>query len=193
MKSVSTGIAALAFAALAAQADAKNLVVNGNFEQGNQGFSSEYTPVDEICAEQEYIVGADPSLVNCYGDWASFGDHTTGSGLMLILNGALSPGAVLWSQTIPVQAGTNYMLKYFGATVVKSDFANAPTIQAYFNGTAVGKPLVLPVTYDGRWHGGKARWNSGSATSVTITLVDTDTAGAGNDFAIDDIKLMARP
>jgi len=34
-------------------------------------------------------------------------------------------------------------------------------------------------------------WKSGTATTATITLVDTNTSGPYNDFAIDDLAFRA--
>ncbi|MCC6897741.1 MAG: hypothetical protein IT377_02140 [Polyangiaceae bacterium] len=41
----------------------------------------------------------------------------------------------------------------------------------------------------GVWEGLTTTWASGSATSVTLELVNANTVAAGNDFAADDIYL----
>ena len=59
-------------ALLCAQASAGNLVVNGNFERGNTGFTGGYTYVaapNLINTEGEYTIGANPSKVSIYSDW----------------------------------------------------------------------------------------------------------------------------
>ena len=39
----------------------------------------------------------------------------------------------------------------------------------------------------GTWEGLSRTWNSGSATSVVLSLINRNTARTGNDFAIDDV------
>ena len=69
------------------QAWAQNLVINGNFEAGNTGFTSAYTyagvagtpsPIsgnaNTLWDEGTYSVGTDPNSL--HASWASFGDHT---------------------------------------------------------------------------------------------------------------------
>ena len=41
----------------------------------------------------------------------------------------------------------------------------------------------------GTWEGLSKSWNSGLNTSVTLSLINRNTAAAGNDFAIDDVFL----
>ncbi len=91
-----------------------NLINNGDFEAGNTGFTTEYTYLDPsvtggwtLGPEYMYTVSTNPSLY--HSAWSSFGDHTSGSGNMMIVNGTwddYSPGynAVVWAQevTLPV-------------------------------------------------------------------------------------------
>jgi hypothetical protein len=41
----------------------------------------------------------------------------------------------------------------------------------------------------GTWEGLSKSWNSGLNTSVSLSLINRNTAAAGNDFAIDDVFL----
>jgi len=66
------------------------LVVNGDFSQGNTGFSSSYTSCTQCCntclwPDATYAVGNNPQWYHSvfYGT-----DHTTGTGNMMIVNGA---------------------------------------------------------------------------------------------------------
>ena len=175
----------------ASSAQAANLIKNGNFSRGNKHFASQYSDVTEICSDTEYAVASNPADVNCYGDWASFGDHTNGSGLMLIVNGAITAGTAIWAETVTVQPNTNYVLVFWGASCNTNNGGNDAGIQAYFNGQAVGSQLNLPANYDG-WHRNTVKWNSGSNSQVTIALIDQDTQGTWNDFALDDISMKAK-
>lgn len=87
-----------------------NLITNGGFEDGNTGFTTEYTYLDPsvtggwtLGPEYMYTVSTDPSLY--HSAWSSFGDHTSGTGNMMIVNGTwedTSPGynAVVWAQEV---------------------------------------------------------------------------------------------
>ena len=85
-----------------------NLVANGDFSLGNVGFTSSYTwsaPPSTILLEGDYSVYTDPHLVHL--GFTSFGDHTTGTGNMMIVNGGPTPTDV-WCETIPVLPNTDY-------------------------------------------------------------------------------------
>lgn len=165
-----------------------NLIVNGDFEAGNTGFTSDYTyfstPIDR---DTSYAIGNDPYLWHGYRMWASFGDHTTGQGLMFIGDGAIVSDKVLWQQTVPVTSNTWYVFSYWGA----SSSSNSPAqLRVHINGIPIGSDFVLP-SQTGQWMRFSALWNSGSTNQATIRLVNQNTSGSGNDFALDDISLQA--
>src|SRR6478672_4045335 len=96
---------ALAFAlALAAPATAQ--VVNGDFSAGFSGFTSDYLFATSATQEGVFGVRTDPRLFNVNYD--SFGDHTTGTGNMQIVNGATVPNQAVWSEIVTVAPGTDY-------------------------------------------------------------------------------------
>ncbi len=47
--------------------------------------------------------------------------------------------------------------------------------------------VEISLALAGTWQGLGKTWNSGSVTSVTLSLVNRNTATGGNDFAVDDI------
>jgi hypothetical protein len=67
---------------------AGNLLVNGDFSSGNTGFTSGYTHVPDgvFTAPGDYGVITNPATAFTNG-FASFGDHTTGTGLMMFGDG----------------------------------------------------------------------------------------------------------
>lgn len=98
-------IAVLAVFTLPAMAAQPNLITNGDFESGNEDFTTEYTYLDpaitgswELGPEYMYTVGTNPNLY--HSAWASFGDHTTGVGKMMIVNGTYQNNEtkIVWSQ-----------------------------------------------------------------------------------------------
>ena len=63
-----------------------NLIPNGNFNLGNTGFTSQYFYTSNNTTEGEYYVGTNPSA--WYFAHYACGDHTTGNGNMLLVNGS---------------------------------------------------------------------------------------------------------
>jgi len=68
---------------------APNLLVNGDFSLGNTGFTSDYVFTSDTQPSGTYCIDTDPH--NCDPAGASYGDHTSGTGLMLNANGAVTP------------------------------------------------------------------------------------------------------
>src|SRR5260221_6626132 len=80
------------------------LIANGDFESGNTGFSSQYTYVavpdrggpGGSWLEGTYAIDTNPN--NDHALWTSFGDHTTGHGLMMVVNGSPTAGTEVWKE-----------------------------------------------------------------------------------------------
>lgn len=171
---------------------AVNLIPNGDFSQGNTLFGSDYTYATNNTVEGQYTVGTNAQAFN--GLLITNGDHTAGNGLMFIGNGKATPDRV-WFTTapIPVQPNTNY---YFEAFVMNLccasglgngiDPVGPSELSFYANKQLLGTRTSSKL---GVWEGLSTTWNSGSATSVSLELVNANTVAAGNDFAADDIYL----
>ena len=161
-----------------------NLVVNGDFESGNTGFTSDYVhnPVS-LVAEGVYAVTPNPN--NQHPGFQPCGDHTSGSGQMMAVNGAGTPGQNVWCQTITVLPNTSYVFSAWVATLVA---ASPAILQFYANGSPIGGAFNAPNnTCD--WIQFYNIWDSGGSSSVTICIVNQNTVLGGNDFALDDIFL----
>ncbi len=165
-----------------------NFVINGDFSQGNNWFTSSYTyspPGTSVLPEGQYSVDFDPFDVHT--GFTSFGDHTTGTGDMMIINGASTPVDV-WCQTINVTPNTDYDFSAWFANCSSVTIGpDVPTLQFRINGTLIGTPIVVtapPAT----WVNFFTTWNSGTNTTATICIYDANTSLAGNDFVIDDIS-----
>ncbi|MGZ8259492.1 MAG: PEP-CTERM sorting domain-containing protein [Caldimonas sp.] len=171
-----------------------NLVANGNFEAGNTSFSSDYvfSPATNS-TEGQYTVRLNPYPWN--GLFISGVDHTSGSGLMYVGNGSPADGAVVWESTaIAVTPGTDYFFEAFVMNVCCSGPfpGNTPSILEFsVEGLAVESlgTVTTDLALAGTWEGLSRSWNSGANTSVVLSLINRNTARAGNDFAIDDIHL----
>ena len=189
-------------AVLAAPATAAtNLVVNGDFSAGNAGFSSAYTyaasgPTAGV-PEGVYLV--DTNAANVHPSWYSFGDHTTGIGNYLIVNGATSTDAgdsrIAWEQTITVAANTKYFFEAFAAnTCCNASFTGsvAPSNLTFeivdgANTTTLNTFTTNPAA-PGVWAGLSNTYTTGNGGLVTIRIRNSNLAFSGNDFAIDDIN-----
>jgi CARDB len=162
-----------------------NLIVNGDFEAGNTGFSTQYFR-GSLLAPQTYDILRNPR--DGHPSAASFGDHTSGSGLMMAVNGAERANVLVWSQTVSVVPNTDYSFSSWVAswTSGPGDLSILANLDFSINGSSLGASLAPdPV---GVWQRFTAGWNSGANTSATIRIIDLH-IGHGNDFALDDITL----
>src|SRR5262245_23296165 len=77
-------------------------VANGDFSAGNTGFVSGYTYIPSGLGMDpgDYGVRTDPTSLNI--NWTPFGDHTTGAGNMLLVDGSLAANTTVWSETVAV-------------------------------------------------------------------------------------------
>lgn len=162
-----------------------NLISNGNFEAGNSGFTHEYSygfPGGTF-GPGWLSVGTNPLGYN--GSWAPCGDHTSGSGNQLIVDGHTSANAKVWCQTVSVSPGKTYLVRFY----VQSVFPAAPCqLNVLANNVSFG-------TVQG---GALCDWQSfeecfkATSASVEICIRETSGIGYGNDFAIDDIEMYEK-
>ncbi|NUQ23123.1 MAG: SBBP repeat-containing protein [Saprospiraceae bacterium] len=160
-----------------------NLATNSNFTSGNTGFSSGYTFTNTPPLQPgQYWVGSNPSQINA--GFTSCGDHTTGSGNMLVVNGAASTSSTIWCQTYTVTPNSSYLFETWVASLTSASPAN---LMLLVNNVSYGAGFFASGT-SCNWEKYCTLWESGTNTSVTLCLVDLNTAGTGNDFALDDIS-----
>ncbi len=162
-----------------------NLITNGDFEQGNVGFSSSYTySPSNLAFNGTYTVTSSPSLV--YSNFPPCVDHTTGMGQMLIVNGDDAPGTQVWCQTVNVVPNTDYVFTAWVSNI--TPIFGLPALQLAVNGVAIGSVFTPPAT-PCDWNEWTVSWNSGSTTTVEMCILSQSVVSLGNDFAIDDISL----
>jgi hypothetical protein len=158
-----------------------NVIVNGDFEAGNVGFSSQY--VYQQFTNGAYDVVTDPHIK--YVNFVSMHDHTSGAGLLFMADGALQSNVVVWSETLPVLPNNSYAFSMWVASISPGSPAN---LNFLFSGVSIGTfTAPLPA---GTWAQFTAPWNSGSNTSLTLSIIDLNTAFSFNDFAFDDMVLQ---
>lgn len=162
-------------------ADGANLVVNGDFSQGNAGFASAYQQAISNTTEAQYLVGLNPKTWNVNLD--NCVDHTTGNGNFMLVNGAPNANEIVWSQTITVNPNTNYA---FSTWLENLASLNPAIVQFSINGIPLG-PTISAGANSCTWKQFFTTWNSGSSTSATISIINQNLIREGNDFALDDI------
>ncbi|MBP8724498.1 MAG: gliding motility-associated C-terminal domain-containing protein [Saprospiraceae bacterium] len=162
-----------------------NLISNGNFEAGNSGFTHEYSygfPGGTF-GPGWLSVGTNPLGYN--GSWAPCGDHTSGSGNQLIVDGHTSANAKVWCQTVSVSPGKTYLFRFY----VQSVFPAAPCqLNVLANNTSFGSVQGGALC---DWQTFEECFKANSAT-VEICIRETSGVGYGNDFAIDDIEMYEK-
>ena len=152
-----------------------NLFTNGNFSAGNSGFTSDYNhSPNNLVPEGVYAITANPSIQ--HPGFQPCGDHTTGSGNMMAVNGAGTPGLNVWCQTVPVIPNTTYVFSAWVATLV----ASSPAIlQFSANGVTIGDEFDAPSSTC-NWQQFYNLWNSGGASTATFCIVNQNTVLGGN-------------
>lgn len=164
------------------------LIQNGDFSQGNTGFTTSLTLGTgffcPLCPEGTYGVGSFAFLF--HNDFIGQ-DHTNPpSGQFFIANAAASEGQSVWCQTVSVEPNTDYTFSYWVRDVTNnSDSHPLAILQAYFNGVPQGSSIEA---YGG-WQQNTFVWNSGSEMTVEICLLNFQSNSGGNDFGLDDISL----
>ena len=163
-----------------------NLITNGDFSGGNSGFTTQYSympdlpgSTTELWSEGTYSVVSNPN--NVHTNFDPCADHT-GGGNMMVVNGASSLAQV-WCQTVAVMPNTTYIFQAFAASVEPTSPA---ILQFSINSVLLGSPFGLSGATC-VWEEFYETWFSGGNTSVQICITNQNTAGSGNDFALDDI------
>lgn len=169
----------------AIQANA-NLIVNGGFESGNTGFTSDYVFSANLNPDTTYNIGSDPNAF--HPAWASFGPQEGNN--MMIINGAITTNDLVWEQVISgLSMNTLY---YFSAYAASTYHTNPATLNFSINGSIIGASFT-PGNVPGIWKQFYVSWNSGSNTSATIQILDTNRQYDGNDFALDNLSFSTIP
>lgn len=195
-KTMRTAISAALFAAAltgAAQA-APNLVTNGNFEAGNTGFTSLYTYApgngNGVPAS---VYNVDTVANPWHPSFVTTGDHTTGTGKFMMINGSTTLGDEVWrSGTIAVTAGQQYYFEAWIMSLCCATFNDPSPAQLGFsidlgagNFVTIGTGNAPAVS--GVWQFLSNTWIAPTTQNINIRLLNANQAFSGNDFALDDI------
>ncbi len=159
------------------------LVINGDFAQGNTGFTTSYT-FAATAFNGRYGITVNANNANpAY--WSQCKDHTTGSTNFMWVDASPTSSLNMWTQVIPsIKPNTNYLFSCWLNTL---DVQGPATLQFSIDSQLVGSNFTAPSTTC-NWVQFCTLWNSGNKTSATITIVNQSKYVAGNDVGIDDIS-----
>lgn len=176
-----------------------NIVTNGDFESGNTGFTSGYSYYTTnsntwgvIGQEGTYTINTNSANVhNNFGNYPCL-DHTygNGTGKCMYVNGAGSANTTVWQQVIPVIPNTDHIFITWVASLAQGQSTGnnqLARLQFSINGQTIGNIFTAP-TATSQWQRFYQIWNSGNSTTATIRILNQNTVGSGNDFALDDIS-----
>lgn len=166
---------------LTSQVTGNNLILNSDFSNGNSAFVSGYAYSTTGVNPGVYNVGSNiiswnPAMATCV-------DHTSGSGNMMMINGADQSNIVVWSQTISVSPNTDYI---FSTWLQNINSINSSQLQLSINGNFLGN-IYKANNQSCIWEKFFTTWNSGNNTTATISMLNMNQQIVGNDFALDDI------
>lgn len=167
-------------------ANGPDLIVNGNFNNGNTGFTSQYI----------FSPGANPTqgVYGVFNDANQLSpmyfehcrDHTSQSGPMMVVDGSPVADQRVWCQTIAVEPNKTYAFSTWLTSILQP---NPAALRFSINGNQIGQTFIAG-TQNCQWRQFYEIWNSGTAEQAEICIVNRNTNPQGNDFALDDFAFF---
>ncbi len=166
-----------------------NLIINGDFEQGNTGFTTNYVvgtggSFGQLSLEGTYAIVNSPSAA--HNNFSICEDHTSSPGTqMMVVNGSGSSNTQVWCQSVPVDPNTDYQFSMWVSSALNDP--NVAQLQFSINSSTLGA-IFSPPSTGCSWTQFAQNWNSGIQTTAQICIVNQNIGVSGNDFMIDDIS-----
>ena len=165
-----------------------NLIVNGDFSQGNSNFSTDYqfiTNAGQGGVQRAY------GIVSSANSWFQFFQpcvsNAPSGGNMMVVDGSTSNAGndKVWGQTVTVLPNKTYTFSYWLQTIATP---NQASIEVKINGVSIGIALAPNTNCQTTQY--TYQWNSGSNTTAQIEFFDRIFVLNGNDFSLDDISFV---
>jgi outer membrane protein OmpA-like peptidoglycan-associated protein len=156
-----------------------NLIYNGDFSLGNDGFETDYafTPAKGAVRPGGYVIGDDPYFHNVYFE---FDGKLKSEGM--IVDGNNNSSMVVWSQRLVVKPNSVYA---FTISLLTLRPENTPALTV-----TIGKSRYRFTSGNMlHWKKVNALYHSKKDSLITMTIVDNVIESAGNDFILDNLKL----
>lgn len=168
-----------------------NLIQNGDFSQGNVGFTSDYTFVENGPAVDDLwpagVFGIEDTVNGRHPFWVS----NNADGPAMLVNGRTDAASTVWRQDVAVEAGRQYSWSAWAANlccIVGLPEGNGlgPVLEFTLNGLLLGT-----VTTDGPgvWERFAFMFDSGLSTVAVLEIRNLTTVYHGNDFGLDTLVL----
>lgn len=189
-KSLYRAVMALGLLASASVAQA-NLLVNGNFDAGLQGVNTDYSLSNVGCISCVGVASNTLTWYNAPGYVLPFGDHTSGTGMMLLYDPPANPPTKrIWYQNVDVVSGQTYEFSGWMREANTENYgseANNGLIGAYANNTSLGA-FRASNPEDG-WRFFSATYLADITGTIELALRDMNTTTwYGTYTAIDDLS-----
>lgn len=187
----------------------QNFINNGDFELGGpgqgfnvngQGYVLLNPPYPGTTSPGDFAITNNPQPLNT-AFFLSFGDHTTGSGKMMVIDGgAIGGNQPFWQAgnsgggVCGLTNGNSYVLSYWvrSASSTVTNPGTQADVQVVFNNAGNIQPLtastLVPLPNVG-WEQKSIQFDALNSC-VNIAFFDANTSTTGNDFVLDDIQLM---
>lgn len=167
------------------------MVVNGNFSQGDTGFYSDYSGdpnpgpgLPPLWDAGTYQIGNNAGDFHWDFDGFAYAPFPFFSNFMVV-NGSSVEGTNVWCQDIAVVPGGNYTFSMWVQSVVTF---NPATLQVQINGVDVGGEFNAPSNLN-NWQNHTANWIAPEGVFLaTICITNANTIVGGNDFGLDALS-----
>ncbi len=168
--------------------------LNGDFQFGDVGFTTQYTKISPNSGPGEVTVTSKPSLWNA----AYIDPPGLASNQMLAVDGSTTPGQKIWIQNYDLAAGTEYAVSFDAISLTTAD-QQFGDLGMWVKLNAFTTIQVATLTLDD-----SASWSTSTPTvfspisvpadtSVEFFVGDLNASAMGNAFAIDNISITAVP
>lgn len=194
---------------LSLELQGQNFISNGEFEFGGpgqgfnvngQGYVYLVPPYPGTTSPGDFAISTNPQAIN-FAFFMAFGDHTSGSGKMLIIDGgAIGGNQPFWQAgnagggVCGLTVGNTYIFSYWvrSASSTVTGVSTQADLQVVFNNATniqlLSASSLVPLPTVG-WEQKFVQFEA-TNSCVNIALYDANTSITGNDFVIDDIQLM---
>lgn len=188
------------------------LVTNGNFEAGNTGFTSgfKYIPDPANFSQDNYTIATNPKPLNS-GYFKDMGDHTSGSGKMLVIdfNDNSKGDPVVTFTNVPVNASQSYFFSAWFANIAVNNtsacstcpspytvkITNSPILKFQIlkssDGSVLKEATVNVDSLTNNWNQYSTSFTANFTGGVDIKIINLRGGAGSNDLALDDISFIA--
>lgn len=170
-----------------------DLIVNGDFEDGDTGFYSEYDGdpdpgggLPALWDPATYQIGTDAGDFHWDFEGLAYSPFPW-IGSFMIVNGSDVDGMNVWCQDVPVVPGGEYDFSMWVQSLVTQ---NPASLQVEINGQDVGSVFEAPTNLN-NWQEHTFSWIAPDGVFIaTICITNVNVIVGGNDFGLDAITFI---